>query len=79
MAAIFSGLNDRGEEELVIALEAESAPSSAEMDRVAPSFPQFERIRFEVLERFPRTEAGMQKIKRSELRKLLFGGSDSSP
>ncbi|MEN6541262.1 class I adenylate-forming enzyme family protein [Parvibaculum sp.] len=77
-ACLFSGLNNRGQEELVIALEAESAPSSAEMEQVARSFPQFEHIRFEVLEKFPRTEAGMQKIKRSELRKLLFGGPDHS-
>lgn len=77
-ACLFSGLDDDGKEELVVAIESERAPEKAELDKVSQSFPQFERIRFEVFEKFPRTEAGMHKIKRAELRKLVFGTPDSS-
>lgn len=68
---------DDGKEEFVIAIEAESAPPKSEMVRVARRFPQIKHIRFEALKRFPRTEAGMQKIKQSKVRKILVGRSDT--
>ena len=70
---IFGGLDDDGREQLVVAIEADKRPSRAELDQVAANFRMFERIRFKVLKRFPRTEAGMQKIKRAELRRMVFG------
>ena len=69
---LFSGLDKAGVEELVVMIEGDKAPSGEEMRRIASGFPQFERLRFEMMKKFPRTEAGMQKIKRTELRKLAF-------
>lgn len=69
---LFSGLDRTGVEELVVVIEGEQGPSRDEMQKLAAIFPQFERLRFEMMRKFPRTEAGMQKIKRSEIRKLVF-------
>ena len=69
---LFSGLDKMGVEELVVVIEGDRAPSQDEMQKLAATFPQFERLRFEMMSRFPRTEAGMQKVKRSEIRKLVF-------
>lgn len=69
---LFSGLDKMGVEELVVVIEGDRAPSRDEMQKLAATFPQFERLRFEMMSRFPRTEAGMQKVKRSEIRKLVF-------
>ena len=69
---LFSGLDRMGIEELVVVIEGERAPSREDMQKLATIFPQFERLRFEMMSKFPRTEAGMQKIKRSEIRKLVF-------
>ena len=69
---LFSGLDKMGVEELVVVIEGDQVPSRDEMKKLAATFPQFERLRFETMSRFPRTEAGMQKVKRSEIRKLIF-------
>lgn len=68
---LFSGLNGSGKDELFVAIEADHMPAKANLDEITRRFPQFEGVRFEVLPRFPRTVAGTQKIKRTELRKLL--------
>jgi acyl-coenzyme A synthetase/AMP-(fatty) acid ligase len=70
---LFSLLNDDAKEELVVAIEATRVPPKSELDKVAREFKSFERVRFEVLQEFPRTEAGMQKINRKELRKIIVG------
>ena len=70
---LFGGLNDQGSVELVVVIEAEKMPRSAQLKYVAAKFKSFERVRFEVLNEFPRTELGYQKIKRTELRKMIFG------
>ena len=70
---IFGGLDDDGREQLVIAIEADKPPSQVELEQVATGFRMFERVKVKVLKRFPRTEAGMQKIKRAELRQMVFG------
>ena len=70
---LFSTLNGESKEELVVAIEASSAPTKSQLDYVARQFEAFERVRFEVLEEFPRTEGGMQKVKRPELRRLIAG------
>ena len=69
---LFSGLDKTGVEELVVVIEGERAPSRDEMQKLTAVFSQFERLRFEMMRKFPRTEAGMQKIKRAEIRKLVF-------
>ncbi len=68
---LFSGLSGSGKDELFVAIEADQMPPKAKLDDVTRYFPQFEGVRFEVLSKFPRTVAGTQKIKRTELRKLL--------
>jgi acyl-coenzyme A synthetase/AMP-(fatty) acid ligase len=72
-ACLFSLLSDDGKEELVVAIEATKAPPKSELDKISREFHSFERVRFEVLHAFPRTEAGMHKIKRAELRKIIAG------
>jgi acyl-coenzyme A synthetase/AMP-(fatty) acid ligase len=70
-ACLFSFLNDNGKEELVVAIEATKAPPQSQLDKISHEFRSFERVRFEVLQEFPRTEAGMQKIKRAELKHMI--------
>lgn len=69
---IFGGVNDEGIDEAIIAVEADVMPDRGEIDEVAKLFSRFERVRFERVSNFPRAEAGAQKIKRAELRKLLM-------
>jgi acyl-coenzyme A synthetase/AMP-(fatty) acid ligase len=71
-ACLFSFLNDNGKEELVVAIEAAKAPPQSQLDKISQEFKSFERVRFEVLQEFPRTEAGMQKIKRAELKHMII-------
>lgn len=70
---LFSGLNDVGVDELVIAVEGDRPPDKDATERVAALFKRFEKIRFESVAEFPRSKAGMQKIDRRELRRLVFG------
>jgi acyl-coenzyme A synthetase/AMP-(fatty) acid ligase len=72
-ACIFSLLNDDGKEELVVAIETSEAPPQSQLDRIAREFKSFEQVRFEILQEFPRTDAGMQKIRRAELRGIIVG------
>ena len=32
----------------------------------------FDKVRFSFLKRFPRTETGLEKVRRAELRKMVF-------
>jgi acyl-coenzyme A synthetase/AMP-(fatty) acid ligase len=73
---LFGGVNDEGFDELVIAIESDREPPRIEQDRVAKKFEKFERIRFELVKEFPRTQSGMQKIKRAELRQLVFRNAE---
>jgi acyl-coenzyme A synthetase/AMP-(fatty) acid ligase len=69
---LFSGLNDQGIEELMIAIQSDRELPQSELDAVAGRFASFERVRFAILKEFPRTELGMRKVQRSVLRKLVF-------
>jgi hypothetical protein len=73
LPCLFSMLNGESKEELVVAIEARKAPSKSQLEHIAHQFRAFERVRFEILEEFPRTEGGMQKIKRPDLRRLVVG------
>jgi acyl-coenzyme A synthetase/AMP-(fatty) acid ligase len=72
-ACLFSFLSKDGKEELVVAIETSKAPPQSQLDRIAREFKSFQQVRFEILREFPRTDAGMQKIKRAELRKIIVG------
>jgi hypothetical protein len=65
-------MNEQGSVELVVVIEAERMPRRAQLKYVAAKFKSFERIRFEVLNEFPRTETEYQKIKRTELQKMIL-------
>lgn len=70
---IFQEVRLDGTDELVVVLEAEDSPSSETLDRIRSLFPQQTALRVEVLPAFPRTTLGMSKIKRLQLRKMVFG------
>ncbi len=69
---LFSGLSPDGKDELVVAIEGGEPPSEQQIAAVTRSFARFERIRFERLEAFPRTQGGTQKVKREDLRRRVF-------
>lgn len=69
---LFSGLNDAGEEEVIIALESQQPPEKSALMNLGHEFAQFEQVRFAHLQRFPRTSTGTSKIDRIALRKLIF-------
>jgi acyl-coenzyme A synthetase/AMP-(fatty) acid ligase len=70
---LFQSVDVRGVEELVIVLEADALPAKAVIDHVAARFQGFDRVRFEAIERFPRTSTGLHKVQRLELRKMVLG------
>jgi acyl-coenzyme A synthetase/AMP-(fatty) acid ligase len=69
---LLSGLNDAGQEELVVAIQSEAKPPRAALERIARDFPSFERVRFEFFKNFPRTATATRKTQRSALRRLVF-------
>ncbi|MDG2273802.1 MAG: class I adenylate-forming enzyme family protein [Halioglobus sp.] len=71
-ACIFSGLNDAGEEEVVVTIESEQWPEKSHLNHLGHELEQFDQIRFAIVYPFPRTQTGAQKIDRSALRKLIF-------
>jgi acyl-coenzyme A synthetase/AMP-(fatty) acid ligase len=69
---LFSGLNEAGQDELVIAVQSDKEVSRSSIDTIARKFPSFERIRVAVFKEFPRTVTGTQKTQRTVLRKFVF-------
>jgi len=75
---LFSGLSANGRNELVIAIQANREIQAHELnnifklDMIAPLAKGFDEIRYSIMKEFPRTESGMSKILRSELRKQIF-------
>ena len=75
---LFSGLNDNGKEELVIAIQsAHEVPrhqleAIAKLEAVARVVAAFGSYRCSTFKDFPRTKTGMSKIQRAVLRKLVF-------
>jgi hypothetical protein len=68
---LFSGLDEMGKEELVVAVQTDRELPRAELE-LTREFPSFERVRVALLKEFPRTTAGTRKTRRSVLRKMLF-------
>jgi acyl-coenzyme A synthetase/AMP-(fatty) acid ligase len=75
---LFSGLSDSGKEEVVIAIESRDALAKPALEGIvglqalAPVIAAFKEIRYAILKSFPRTRTGMNKIRRADLRKLVF-------
>jgi acyl-coenzyme A synthetase/AMP-(fatty) acid ligase len=69
---LFAGLDREGREELVVALETDRDPTRFQKEQIAANYLMFERIRIVLFKEFPRTDTGMRKIRRAELRKRVF-------
>lgn len=69
---LFSSLDDKGNEEFVIAIETDREVEQTKLQAVSREFASFGRVRFVMFKEFPRAETGMRKIQRSTLRKLIF-------
>jgi acyl-coenzyme A synthetase/AMP-(fatty) acid ligase len=72
---LFSGLDDKGEELLIIAVEAACPPPKAAMDEVVQTLNQFGAIRFAIVPNFPRTKTGTRKVDRLALRQLVWSST----
>jgi acyl-coenzyme A synthetase/AMP-(fatty) acid ligase len=72
---LFSAMTNAGEEELIVAVECGESPPKERLERLTREFPSFGRVRVELFREFPRTGAGMRKVRRSALRKMLFPSS----
>ena len=69
---VFLGMARDGVEELVVAIRSNTPLDKEDvLRRLGPS-KIFDRVRIEVLAEFPRTQAGLSKIKRTELRRIVF-------
>lgn len=71
---VFSGLNAAGEDELVIAIKSDSEPPNEKLVSISRQFTHFDKVRFSFLREFPGAETGTGKIRRTELRRILFSG-----
>ena len=69
---LFSGLNTAGEDELAVAIKPDNQLPKEKLASIGRQFAQFDTVRFYFLREFPRTETGTGKVRRAELRKILF-------
>ncbi len=70
---IFSGLNEAGEDEVVVAVESEQWPEKSHLNYLGNELEQdFGSVSFAIIYPFPRTQAGARKIDRTALRKIIF-------
>lgn len=69
---VYSGLAADGTEEFVVAIESSTPPAISAMQQIARKFSMLEGARWEALPSFPRTDSGMNKVKREVLRSMLF-------
>jgi acyl-coenzyme A synthetase/AMP-(fatty) acid ligase len=69
---LFSGLSEQGLEELIVVIQSNHEIPRSQLDAVARLFPRFEYVRFSIRSEFPRTETGLRKTKRAQLKKLVF-------
>jgi acyl-coenzyme A synthetase/AMP-(fatty) acid ligase len=70
---LFSGLDRDGREELVVALETDRETTPVEREQIALNYRMYGHVRIVTVKPFPRTDTGMEKIRRTELRKMIFG------
>jgi len=69
---IFSGINDVGEDQVVIVMESKQWPEKSRLDHLGSEFREFDQVLFSIVYPFPRTQTGIEKINRTALRKLVF-------
>lgn len=73
---VFSGLNAAGENELIIAIKSDNEPPNDKVVSISRQFTQFDKVSFSILREFPRTETGTGKVRRAELRRILFSSHE---
>ncbi len=69
---MFSGLAEDGVEEVVIAVQTKRMIPPEDFQRALGGSKIWERVRVVVLREFPRTDTGLKKTRRAELRRLVF-------
>jgi len=69
---LFSGITSNGEEEIVVVLETKCWPDKTVLDHLGEKIVQFDRVRFNLVKHFPRTDTGTNKINRVALRALVY-------
>jgi acyl-coenzyme A synthetase/AMP-(fatty) acid ligase len=73
---LFSRLNDEGKEQLVIAIQTGRSLRQSDIESIARRFSGFEVVSVATMKSFPRAETGMNKVKRAELRRMIFDQID---
>ena len=73
---LFSRLNDAGQEELAIAIESDRALPEENLKAIARQFSGFQVVRCVTFKSFPHVDTGMQKVKRTTLRQMVFANID---
>ncbi len=69
---LFTGLSDDGLEELVVAIQSRQDLDVSDVESALGASELFERIRVEFFREFPRTQTGLAKTRRRDLRHLVF-------
>ena len=68
---LFGETNEKGQEQVIVAVEADRLPPEDAIRGLLAGRPGFDRYRIAVLKSFPRSEVGYRKVNRRALRKLL--------
>jgi acyl-coenzyme A synthetase/AMP-(fatty) acid ligase len=69
---LFSQFTENGQEELAICIQTEHEISQSTLKSVVKKFGPTELVRIVVMKEFPRMDSGMRKVRRAELKKLVF-------
>ncbi len=69
---LFSGSSEKGEDEIIIAIQSNRVISKSQLEAIAREFPRFEKVRFLIRPDFPRMTTSRRKINRPLLKKLIF-------
>jgi acyl-coenzyme A synthetase/AMP-(fatty) acid ligase len=72
---LFQHVDAQGTEQLIVVLETSALPDGPMIKRAAARLPVLGELRFETVTPFPRTPAGLRKIRRAELRKMVVGAN----
>jgi acyl-coenzyme A synthetase/AMP-(fatty) acid ligase len=77
VVCVFSGLDQSGEDGLVVALETSESIDKSKLQSVVSKLPSGTLVRFVGMREFPRTQSGTQKVNRIALRQLVMNPSRS--
>lgn len=69
---LLSGINDAGENEVIVALETVDMPAQEKCDAIGLELAKFDNVIFANVAEFPRTETGTGKINRIRLWELIY-------